>query len=265
MKKAVLFLLSVGLIAGAAVACGGTDVEKEVSALGIIPFSFDFYDDDYTEGDFMTGNNEFEFTDEDSFSDWGSDITFDDINIILPCEGEDCHLDTTIPFYRTISGNVISIETRGMTYVTIEDTDGAITILLVGEDTLFPFSDNITVGGYVTGWYLTNAPAPAIYPPQLKAAVLAAEKPEGVNVRVNLFKTWENNDNGFFISHDGSFAFRTDENTKVILEDGIEFIGDEFDGRRIVVIYGVSTRSIPEIAVASRLIVLYENIMPARF
>ena len=56
-----------------------------------------------------------------------------------------------------------------------------------------------------------------------------------------------------------------DENTEVILEDGIEFIGDDFDGRRIVVIYGISTRSIPEMAVASKLIVLYESITPLFF
>ena len=263
MKKALVVLLSVGLIAGTAVACGGTDVENEIGARDIVPVSYVFYDDNDTGGDFMT-NDEFNYTDDDTDIDWGSDITFDIDNIILPGQGEQCYIDATRPFYTAVSGTVVSIENGSMTYVTIEDANGAITVLLIGEDTLFPFSDNIIVGDSVTGWYLTNAPAPAIYPPKLKAAVLAAGMPEGLNIRVNLFKTWEDN-NGYFISHDGSFAFRIDENTEAVLEDGIEFIGDEFDGRRIVVIYGVSTRSIPEMTVASKLIVLYESIVPLPF
>lgn|GEM_PF-3402034 len=272
MKKAILLLLSVGIISGVAVACGGPDVENENNVDGIVPASDDITDGMYTGGDFTEGNDEFEYkfdnsnTDDDMHIDWGSDITFDDVNIILPGEGDDCNIDMTRPYYIAKNGTVASIETRGAaTYVTIEDADGVITVLLVGEDTLFPFSNRIEVGDIVTGWFPANAPAPAIYPPQYMAAVFAAGVPDGVNVRVNLFETWEGNDDGYYISHDGLFAFRIDENTEVVLEDGVEFIGDEFDGRRIIVIYGVSTRSIPEMTVASKLIVLYENIAPVHF
>jgi len=266
MKKAFLILLAVGLIAGAAVACGGSDVVKEVGAGSFMPVSDVFFDDDYTEGDFMSGNSELNNTDDDSYVDWGSDRTFFDVNIVLPCEGEDCHIDTSRPFYISKSGTVVSVETRGiMTYVTIEDADGAITVLRVGEDTLFPFSDRVEVGNIVKGWVPANAPAPAIYPPQYMVAVLAAGMPEGMNVKVDLFSKWENSDDGYFISQDGSFAFRIDENTEVILEDGVKFVGNEFDGRRIVVIYGRSTRSIPEMTTATKLIVLYESITPVRF
>jgi hypothetical protein len=265
MKKAFILLISIGLIASAAVACGGYDVIKEIGTRSNVPVSYYFDDDYYADGDFMADFGEFEHTGDDFNIDWGSDMTFDIDDIILPCEDEDCDIDKTRPYYLAKSGTVVNVESRGnVNYVTIED-DGAITVLLVGEDTLFPFSDRIEVGAAVTGWFPANAPAPAIYPPQYMVSVFAAGVPEGVNVRLNLFNTWEDNDNGYFISHDGSFAFGTDENTEVVLEDGIKFIGDEFDGRRIVVIYGASTRSIPEMTVANRLIVLYESITPFRF
>jgi len=273
MKKVLLILLTVSLIAGVAVACGGSDVENEIGARGIAPASYDLNDGESTDGGFMEGNDEFVYRFDDSDTDdefkieieWGSDITFDIDSITLPGQGEDCNIGITIPFFITKSGTVVSVEVRDtISYVTIEDTEGVITLLMVGEDTLFPFSGHIEAGETVTGWVAASSPAPAIYPPQYMAAVIAVGVPEGLNVRVNLFNAWENN-NGYFISQDGSFAFRIDENTEVVLEDGVEFIGDEFDGRRIIVIYGVSTRSIPEMTTASKLIVLYENIMPVRF
>jgi len=193
MKKAILLLLSVGLIAGAAVSCGGDDVRKEVRDIDNMSLSDGFYDDDYTEGDFFITNNDLNNTEDDFDIDWGSDITFDDTNIILPDFNDSCHLDT--------------------------------------------------IGSILAEFDL----------------------PAGMNMKADRFELWEGNDDGYFISQDGLFAFRTDENTEVILEDGTEFIGDEFCGRFIIVIYGASTRSIPEMTVATMLIVLYENIVPVFF
>ena len=64
------------------------------------------------------------------------------------------------------------------------------------------------------------------------------------------------------ISEDGMFAFKTDENTEIVLANGDDFSGGDIEGRRIAVIYDISTRSIPEMATASKLIVLFEDIMP---
>jgi len=191
MKKAILLLLSVGLIAGAAVSCGGDDVRKEVRDIDNMSLSDGFYDDDYTEGDFFTNNN-FNNTGDDSDIDWGSDITFDDINIILPDFDEPCYIDI------------------------------------------------------------------------IESILATLDIPADKGVRADRFTTWEDNADGYFISYDGSFAFRIDENTEIVLEDGVEFIGDEFDGRYIIVIYDVSTRSIPEMTTAIKLIVLYESIIPVR-
>jgi len=193
MKKVIILILTIGLIAVTAVACGGTDVENEVGASGIAALTDGFVDGNGADGDSMASYGGFEYTGDDSVIDWGSDITFDIDDIILPDWDEPCYIDT------------------------------------------------------------------------IEAILAELDLPADMSVKASRFETWEGNDNGYFISQDGSFAFRTDENTEAILEDGIEFIGDEFCGRFIIVIYGASTRSIPEMTVAEKLIVLYENIMPVRF
>jgi len=195
--------------------------------------------------------------------DDGSDIIFDDTEIVLPGEGEDYNIDTKIPHYFSVTGNVVSVEKiEGLIHVTIDDTDGNPAVLVLGEETVFPFSDEIKEGDEVTGWYQTDRPMIMIWPPQYNISVLAAGAPEGANIRVDRFHAWVDNTEGFLLSQDEMFAFRTDENTEIILANGDSFPADEIEGRRIVVIYGISTRSIPEMATADKLIVLYEDIAP---
>jgi hypothetical protein len=217
MKKALLILLSVGLIAGVAVACGGSDVENVMGAGDIAQASDDITDGMYTGGDFTVDNDEFEYiidsstTDDDSqwHIDWGVDITLDD----------DMRIDW-------------------------------------GSDIIFDI-DNIILHDFDEPCYEEDLL-------RIKSGFFPAGIPEGMNVKAGRFNTWEGND-GYFISHDGSFAFRIDDDTEVILEDGIDFIGGDLNGRRIMVIYGVSTRNIPEMTTASKLIVLYESVVPVRY
>jgi len=199
---------------------------------------------------------------DDAIIDDGSDIIFDDTEIVLPGEGEDYNMDTTIPHYFSVTGNVVSVEKiEGLIHVTIEDTDGNPAVLVLSEETVFPFSDEIKEGDEVTGWYQTDRPMIMIWPPQYNIAVLVTGAPEGVNIKVDRFHAWKDNTEGFLLSQDEMFAFKTDENTEIILASGESFPADEIEGRRIVVIYGISTRSIPEMATADKLIVLYEDIM----
>jgi len=251
MKKTLLLLLSLGLIAGSAVACGGSGVADEVGTVGIVPLP------DYIEPD-----NELLNVDDGAELDDGSDITFDADDIVLPGESGGGNFDTSIAAYFPITGEIISIEiVSGVTHIRINDTDGNEAVLALSEDIVFPFSNNFQVGDTVTGWYLTNAPIAMIWPPQYNISVLVAGAPDGVNIKVDMFHVWEDNTEDYFISQDGMFAFRIDENTEIILEDGIEFLGDDLNNRRLIVIYGISTRSIPEMTTADRIIVFYEGIM----
>ena len=211
MKRTLLIILSVGLIAGIAVACSGADVADEIDAageIGIIPLP------DYIEPD-----NELL-----SVNDGSDEFCDTDTEIELPDTGGGNNFETTIAAYFSIRGEIISIEdVEGVIYIRIIDQDGNEAVLVPNEDTAFPFSDSYEVGDVVTGWYLTNAPVAMIWPPQYNVSVLVAGAPDDVNIKVDLFHTWEDRDGDYFLSQGGDFAFNVDENTEIILEDGIEF------------------------------------------
>ena len=246
MKKTLLIVLSVGLIAGAAVACGGAGVTDEPNpAADIVPVP------EYIEPDNELLN----------INDGEDEVC--DTDIILPDVGGGNNFDSSIAAYFSISGEIISVEEiSGLIHIRIIDLDGNEAVLVPSEDIVFPFSDSFEVGDVVTGWYLTNAPIAMIWPPQYTVSVLVAGAPDDVNIKVDLFHTWEDHTDDYFLSQSGDFAFNIDDNTEIALEDGVEFIGNDLNNRRIVVIYGISTRSLPEMATAIRLIVFYEGIMP---
>jgi len=252
MKKMILIILAAGLFA-VGVGCGGSDVPVPVAAPAQdVPVAEPVPLPDVVEelpGDVIEGD--------------GSDIIFDG-DIILPGEGEDFNTDTTIPEYLFISGTIEAIEeVDSYTHITIQDTNGNPAVLVLAEDVVFPFSDTFDVGDEVTGWYLSNAPMIMIWPPQYNIVVLSAGMPDGSNIKVDRFHKWEGNPDGMMISQDEMFAFSVDANTEIILEDGQDFSDFDFElNRRMVVIYGISTRSIPEMATADKLIVLFETAIP---
>jgi len=263
MKKTLLLLLSVGLMVGVAVACGGSDVTDEIgAAAGIVPLP-----------EYVEPENELLGVDDksveagwiDDACNYGSDITFDPDDIKLPDEGDGFALNRTIAAYFSISGEIISIEDiDGVTKIKIIDTDGNEAVLVLNCNTAFLFSDRFAVGDFVTGWYLTNAPMIMIWPPHYNISVLAVGAPDDVNIKVDLFHRWDDSTDGYFLAQSGEFAFNIDENTQIILEDGVDFTDADFHDRQIAVIYGRSTRSIPELATATKLIVFFEGILPGR-
>jgi len=171
-----------------------------------------------------------------------------------------------IPYYLSVSGTVVSVDEfeggvaqqDGWFRVGIEDEDGNPTMLIINDRTYFPFDDEAEVGDDVIGFYQADMPAPMIFPPQYNAAVLVSGMPEGQNVKVDRFSSWDDNDEDYLIGRGGMFAFRVDESTEIITADGLEYDG-AIEGRRLVVIYGISTRSIPELATATTVIALFED------
>jgi len=247
MKKMFLLILAVALLAVMAVGCGGSDMttpDEPVAEPVPLPDVVEDLPGDVIEGD-------------------GSDIIFDG-EITLPGEDEEINPDALFPGYFFSRGIIESIEdVDGLTHVKIEDTDGNPAVLVISESTLFPFSDSFNVGDEVTGWYLSESIMAMIYPPQYNISVLTAGVPEGVNIKVDRFHKWEDNPDWLMISQDEMFAFNVDENTEIILEDGQDFSDFDFElNRRMVVIYGISTRSIPEMATADKLIILFETAVP---
>jgi len=165
-----------------------------------------------------------------------------------------------LPYYMSVTGTVVSVEELddGL-QIKIEYADGNPAYMYTSDKTVFPFENEVFVGDVVTGFYLANAPMAAIWPPQYTISVLAAGAPEGMRIIVDRFYEWDGNSDGFLLAQGGAFAFRVDENTEIILANGDDFSDGEYVGRRIAVIFDASTRSIPELATARKLIVLYED------
>ena len=245
MKKALFILLALSFLMVTAVACGGSEVTP---GAGSAPAPAPAEEPDVIE-DLDTGNED--------------DTALEDVDIVLPGEGEDHFSDTNHPYYLSITGVVAGMEERdGLRRIEIEDMDGNPAILVLNDETVFPFSTDFAVGDEVTGWFEANAPMIMIWPPEYSIAVLASRMGDDRNIKVDRFNASELSHEKYYISQDEMFMFSTDDNTEIILADGEDFKDGLLEGRRIVVIYGRSTRSIPEQATADKLIVLFESIVP---
>jgi len=246
MKKTTIILLVAGLlvgaIAGLAFAFGGANETNEADTAddaGVLNGEEGMKNEDASDADTAGDENE-TFIDE--------------------CELPENNANALIAHYFSIVGTVVSVEEINDTIrVTIEDEYGNPAVLVLTENTVYPFSDQLNAGDEVTGWYVTEAPMIAIWPAEYNVAVLVAGAPEGSNLRVDRFNTWAESTEGHMLSQDEMFAFLIGEDTEVILANGDDFAGGDIEGRRIVVIYNVSTRSIPELTTATKLIVLYED------
>ena len=165
-----------------------------------------------------------------------------------------------LPEYMSITGTVEAIHTEPY-IIDIEDRDGNPAKLVISDGTVFPFDESFSVGDTVTGFYLANAPMILIWPPQYTTAVLAAGVPDATFFRVDRFRERDHSDEYLF-NTDDTFGFRVGDETEVILANGDDFSDGELAGRRLVVIFDVSTRSMPELATATKVIVLYEDAVP---
>ena len=268
MKKTFLLLLALGLLSMSVVACAGTGIGGYITPA--------------TEGPDDNGDDMISDEDKDECPDENSNENPDDVlendgsdficdaEIVLPGEGEQSNAELMRPEYLFVTGTVKSIEviSRLATHVHIEDANGNPAVLVIAGNTVIMFADTFNVGDVVTGWYLSDMPMILIYPPQYTVAALAVNKPDDFVVRVDRFFEWEDNieiDNsseGYLISQDRMFAFRTDENTEIVMTTGDVLTRDDLAGFRLIVQYNTSTRSIPEMATAYKVIRLFESIVP---
>jgi len=164
--------------------------------------------------------------------------------------------EENMPFYLNVTGTVTSVGD----VISIEDADGNQVNLVVSDNTVYPFESEIAVGDVVTGYYKAAAPMILIWPAQYNIDLLVVGAPEGTNLTADRFYTMEDNSDGYMLSKGGTFAFRTNDDTEIILADGKDFKGGDIEGRRLAVIYGVSTKSLPELATATKIVVLFEDV-----
>jgi len=158
--------------------------------------------------------------------------------------------------YKSFSGLVTSIEdfwetssgpTGCFKLMNVQDSNANVVNFVISPCTYFVDHEIIYSGSQVTGFYDGDAPVPLIYPPQLRAHVMALNTP-GVFVAVDNF-------NADLVSSDGLLKLNIGPFTQITLQNGQPFSGT-LSNRDLIVIYGPTTRSIPAQTTPYRIIVL---------
>lgn len=160
------------------------------------------------------------------------------------------------PMYLSVTGTVTQIQmisANGSGYggctqmITVEDADGGITNFYVTGDTYVVGFETLYESMPVTVFYNGNLPAPLIYPPQFMAAVVAPEV-QGQMVAVAWF-------NHALMASDQSLKLNLSPATEVVTRNNQTFRGNP-GGNTLVVLYSMTTRSIPPQTTPDKIIVL---------
>lgn len=131
--------------------------------------------------------------------------------------------------------------------ISVEDRHGSIVNFVISPTTYFVDDIMVEIGDMITGFYDANAPVPLIYPPQYRAIVVALNSPF-YNVKVGYF-------NSDLVSSDNMLILNISPFTLIVLENGQAF--SKYPGNRdLIVIYGVTTRSIPAQTTPFKIIVM---------
>lgn len=139
---------------------------------------------------------------------------------------------------------------KGSKIISVESEEGAPANFIVSKDTYIVNNAEIKVGSVITGYYNANAPMILIYPPQYNVEVVVVQSGD-YNVKVDVFDE-------DLVSKDHSLQLNISNETEIILPDGTPFKG-ELANRKLVVIYGASTKSIPAQTTPTKIIVLPEQ------
>ena len=138
----------------------------------------------------------------------------------------------------------------GAKIVAIEDENELPSNIIITKDTYVINMDKLAVGETLTVFYDAMKPMILIYPPQISAdAAIVGEI--DLNVKVDLF-------NEELVSADNFLKLNISEDTEIVSEDGSKFEGELYN-RKLVVLYGAATKSIPAQTNPTKIIVLDEE------
>lgn len=160
------------------------------------------------------------------------------------------------PVYLSVTGTIIQMQmvsANGSGYggctqmITVEDEEGGITNFYVTGDTYVVGFETLYESMPVTVFYNGNLPAPLIYPPQFMAAVVAPQV-QGQMVTVAYF-------NNMLMASDQSLKLNLSPATEVVTRNNQTFQGNP-GGNTLVVLYSMTTRSIPPQTTPEKIIVL---------
>lgn len=162
-----------------------------------------------------------------------------------------------MPNFKSFQGNVtmisdfmISTNDEGAgcyKLMSVDNGFGSYVNFVVSPTTYFVDQVMVRVGDRVTGYYDANAPVPLIFPPQYRALVMVKET-SFQNVKVDFF-------NNMLVSSDGTLQLNLSPFTPILLENGQQFTKIPVN-RNLIVIYGITTKSIPAQTTPYKIIVM---------
>lgn len=154
------------------------------------------------------------------------------------------------PYYRAFAGKVMKIAdygSEGAKMISLESAEGLPANIIVTPDTYVLDNAPITQGSLVTVFYDASLPMIMIYPPQYVAEVIVVGEIHQ-NLKVDVFDQ-------DLVSADNTLKLNLAETTEILTPDGKDFIG-ELANKKLLVIYGATTKSIPAQTIPTKIIVL---------
>lgn len=150
-----------------------------------------------------------------------------------------------LSFYGTVTA-INDIESGCFKMFSVDGGNGNTVGFVIAPLTYFVGGAVVSVGDKITAYYDGNAPVPMIFPPEYLALVVAKDNPYQ-SVKTDYFDSQ-------LVSSDGQLKLNIANNTPIVLANGQPFNGD-IRGRNLIVIYSVSTRSIPAQTTPDKVIV----------
>ena len=131
--------------------------------------------------------------------------------------------------------------------MSVENRHRVLVNFLVSPDTYFVDHAMMKLGDIVTGFYDASVAVPMIFPPQYRAIVMARDT-QYQNVKVDYF-------NKQLVNSDNTLKLNIGPWTQVVLENGQAFARNP-GNRDLIVVYGISTMSIPAQTTPYKIIVM---------
>lgn len=151
-------------------------------------------------------------------------------------------------YFNFFSGKVTKIDSR---FIHVQSTDGSEANFIVTDSTYIVNDAKIVEGSVITGYYDANAPMIMIYPPQYNVEVVVVDGSTDLNIKVDFY------DNEL-ISSDNFLKLNISDETEIVWEDGTAFKGN-LGSRKLVTMYGISTKSIPAQTTPEKVVVLFDK------
>ena len=140
---------------------------------------------------------------------------------------------------------------KGSKFVLVENQDGNQANLIISSSTYVVNNEKIDIGSVITGFYDADAPMLMIYPPQYNIEVVNVAGSKVQCIKVDRFDK-------DLVSSDNMLKLNISKETEIISQDGEAFEG-ELANRYLVVLYGISTKSIPAQTNPDKIVVLFEK------